>query len=84
MSETAKRRLLEILKSNRDDRLALALAYLEGRAIEAAQTRERKIRKSGNPTMYVESERRADMAFVLDAMIGELRAAQLFLESADD
>lgn len=62
-----------LLASSREDAVALALAYVEGRAIEAAQRRERQLRKRGP---VLECERRADFAAVLREMVAVLEEAE--------
>ena len=60
-----------MLTSTRDDAVHLALAYIQGRALEAGDRVERQSRKRGNKAL--QCERRGDLAACLNAMIGELK-----------
>ena len=59
-----------MLTSIRDDAVHLALAYIQGRALEAGDRLERQTRKRGGKTL--QCERRGDLVACLNAMIAEL------------
>lgn len=60
-----------MLTSTRDDAVHLALAYIQGRALEAGDRVERQTRKRGGKTLLC--ERRGDLVACLNAMIAELK-----------